>query len=1263
MRQWVNWAVGARWADSVRRLRRSVQRNSSRYDLFVEPNAAREVLTLLESQKQRMGWYVRMHVPFRKRQRSQGTNQGTALRRVLASWNVNSVRGKRDEICWYLHKERVAVLALQETLHKSDDWRMRLGQYQCITSPMNEGRVGERGVALAIAPDLVAHETGSRSPFWIWARVLHPAFPAGLIVGSVYVISHHSDERREMLDGLRASTSSILKRHAGLPVVIMGDWNMDGSALDALLQRWGLPVSRMKCRGSVRTRWRGKGALRDLDHIVASTEAHQMLSNTWVNRAWDISDHWPVHTFPKHTPASCTADDRAGPAPSLRLKRDAINGCAQDITCHNMWEVLEREVNLEADGGPENFLSTSIEVARQTRVAAATTGATEHTRPKAEIHLSRKSKRAIEARRRVFRKWDGVEIPEEKDALWSRYLELKRRSKKLVREEKRTQWDSFIAKGAKLMVGGEWRRAWKWIKCIGQRAHTGPPGLQPIVGKDGTLHMDPAGITNAWAAHYAALAGDATGHSKDPVYWESKGEELVRAGAITGLNGPIAWDELHWALRAIKSGKAPGDDGLPPEWFKVMVEDSQDLQDEPRSPMGRVFLRVIRSVWERASVPDCWSQAVLVSIPKKGDPTNTDNYRGISLMGVALKLLCMVVTRRMRLALEARNVLVPEQAGFRSREECMGQAIALYEVVTRRKLCGQPTYATFIDFKKAYDTVPHEALLRKLWCVGVQGRTLAFIRSLYQNSRVAVRVGTDLSDAFPLERGLRQGCPMSPLLFDVFINDILRDQEEFGVTVPGVERRKLSGLLFADDVVVLAPDESRLRKLMHRVEAWADEWEMSVGARKCGVTVFGVGDTTSLRETRWTLQGQEVPVVESYTYLGVDMHHDLDLSKSAKAIHERVRKALMSLRPALVNSRIPVTVKACMIKSLIMPIATLGGELLGMNLVRAGRTQSLIHKGLGWVLRGDRAGRGAGAMATVGLELGIAPLHALQSGRRARAWTKYGTLRTWIATLTRKPFRNRKTTWVSGTSRWMKRFRVNEVDHSSDRPEKAKAREVTNLIWERTLEKDTSVTLKHYRRSGFKATRDFTKHALQRTDLSRGIRWLVRMRGQAVWTGPRAARAGLVDPIWGYECPCCGETRREDIAHILLECSSNATERARWIQPLVERIAGPASALQRAELATLILGGQVSGVEHSQHAQWWLGDTTHTSTRSTAPYLQVAEFLQCVMPQRMGRLWSNRSPQAPPSSWLLPRNARVPSHVVRVVIPSIPGRMSRRPNG
>jgi exonuclease III len=274
MRQWVNWAVGARWADSVRRLRRSVQRNSSRYDLFVEPNAAREVLTLLESQKQRMGWYVRMHVPFRKRQRSQGTNQGTALRRVLASWNVNSVRGKRDEICWYLHKERVAVLALQETLHKSDDWRMRLGQYQCITSPMNEGRVGERGVALAIAPDLVAHETGSRSPFWIWARVLHPAFPAGLIVGSVYVISHHSDERREMLDGLRASTSSILKRHAGLPVVIMGDWNMDGSALDALLQRWGLPVSRMKCRGSVRTRWRGKGALRDLDHIVASTEAH-----------------------------------------------------------------------------------------------------------------------------------------------------------------------------------------------------------------------------------------------------------------------------------------------------------------------------------------------------------------------------------------------------------------------------------------------------------------------------------------------------------------------------------------------------------------------------------------------------------------------------------------------------------------------------------------------------------------------------------------------------------------------------------------------------------------------------------------------------------------------------------------------------------------------------------------------------------------------------------------------------------------------------
>src|SRR4051812_11915511 len=99
-----------------------------------------------------------------------------------------------------------------------------------------------------------------------------------------------------------------------------------------------------------------------------------------------------------------------------------------------------------------------------------------------------------------------------------------------------------------------------------------------------------------------------------------------------------------------------------------------------------------------------------------------DNYRGISLIAVALKVVCSIVIDRIKGSLEERELLCREQAGIRSREECAAQVIALYEIARRRQLCGLPTFAAFIDFRKAYDTVPHQALLKKLDGIGVRGK-------------------------------------------------------------------------------------------------------------------------------------------------------------------------------------------------------------------------------------------------------------------------------------------------------------------------------------------------------------------------------------------------------------------------------------------------------------------------------------------------------------------------------------------------------------
>jgi len=244
-----------------------------------------------------------------------------------------------------------------------------------------------------------------------------------------------------------------------------------------------------------------------------------------------------------------------------------------------------------------------------------------------------------------------------------------------------------------------------------------------------------------------------------------------------------------------------------------------------------------------------------------------------------MKLLCAIPTNRTQRRLEERKFFAPEQAGFRSHEECMSHALTLIEVAQRRFTSDQqPTYVCFIDFQKAFDTFPHEAPFLKMERAGVSAKCLAFFRALYADSWMRIRLGDgSRTPSIRIRRGLRQGDPASRLLFNIFINDLLNNCRQYGVEVPwidcgepGEERphgNRLAGLLFADDVVLLAPAPETLAASMEQVSAWADRWEMSIGASKCGVMAIH-GDSQSIRNRSWRLQNQEIPIVEKYRYLG-----------------------------------------------------------------------------------------------------------------------------------------------------------------------------------------------------------------------------------------------------------------------------------------------------------------------------------------------------------------------------------------------------------
>ena len=121
------------------------------------------------------------------------------------------------------------------------------------------------------------------------------------------------------------------------------------------------------------------------------------------------------------------------------------------------------------------------------------------------------------------------------------------------------------------------------------------------------------------------------------------------------------------------------------------------------------------------------------------------------------------------------------------------------------------TYALFLDVQKAYDTVWRNGLWVKLWDLGVRGRMWRVIKRMYEASRSAVLLDGEKSASFSVEQGVAQGCSLSPILFSVFINDLLKEAE-LGIHLG--EGGRIGGMLFADDFVRLSDSKEQLQKLI-----------------------------------------------------------------------------------------------------------------------------------------------------------------------------------------------------------------------------------------------------------------------------------------------------------------------------------------------------------------------------------------------------------------------------------------------------------------
>ena len=326
---------------------------------------------------------------------------------------------------------------------------------------------------------------------------------------------------------------------------------------------------------------------------------------------------------------------------------------------------------------------------------------------------------------------------------------------------------------------------------------------------------------------------------------------------------PPSLKEVTAAIKAMKSGKAPGADGVTAEMLKADVNVTAPILTE-----------IFKQIWEESQIPEEWKTGLIFKLPKKGDLGDCNNWGGIALLSLTSKVFSRIVLSRLTAVLE--KDLRPQQAGFRPGRSCSDHIFTLRQILEQSKEWNTPLYINFIDLEKAFDSIHRESLWKILRHYGVPAKLVRVIAMLYSDFKSQVICDSELTEAFNISTGVKQGCILSPFLFILAMDWIMKnstDGERRGIkwTMTMTATTTLEDLDFADDIALLSHHHQDMQEKTDAMATTAGNLGLKVSTKK----TKGVRMNARVQENI-KLNGDEIEEVDDFTYLGSKMSNTGD---------------------------------------------------------------------------------------------------------------------------------------------------------------------------------------------------------------------------------------------------------------------------------------------------------------------------------------------------------------------------------------------------
>jgi len=335
------------------------------------------------------------------------------------------------------------------------------------------------------------------------------------------------------------------------------------------------------------------------------------------------------------------------------------------------------------------------------------------------------------------------------------YVNLRKQFDRQVQKAKRTHWyhiQTEILNECSVDQSKFWKSIGIFIIGVNSKARTQIP--MEIVNSDGSKSTCTNEVLNRWKADFSGIFNDA--NLSNPGSNETHSNLTTSSDtAVPLFDNNLSILEVKKAVDGAKRGKACGFDNLPSEVLK--------------NDVAIAFLHVLFNVcFNKGLVPTMWGKCIINPIPKASMPDARDPlaYRGIALASSIYKVYCSILNERLSSWAESNDKITDEQNGFRKKRSTTDHISSLTSFIDTRKKLGKSTVCAFIDFTKAYDSINRNTLWQRLSDIGIAGKLLNSVKSLYSSVFSCVRVNNLHTDWFEVKCGLRQGCILSPLLFN-----------------------------------------------------------------------------------------------------------------------------------------------------------------------------------------------------------------------------------------------------------------------------------------------------------------------------------------------------------------------------------------------------------------------------------------------------------------------------------------------------------------